>query len=174
MGNLQVLIRLREFNFGQYNTLQNIVIDVDLPSNVFMDDEVPNLVQNSPVAHRSQYFFGVSAGYRVFKFRSNQTYSTTFQGNGCFVVCDANSGFMAVVIRYQSVSNVRVSDDVFFPSIIRDKKLALDFQWHGGIISALMVVGDGVIDGSRRSSRGGKWPKRSLNLYAIQPGLLAH
>jgi|SoiMetStandDraft_2_1073263.scaffolds.fasta_scaffold44038_1 hypothetical protein len=132
IGNLQVLIGLREFNFGQYNTLQNIVIDIDLPSNVFMDDEVPNLVQNMPVAHRSQDFFGVDAGYRIFKFCSNQTPPTTFQGNGCFVVCDANSGFMAVVVRYQSVSNFRVPDDVFFPSIMRDKKLTFDFQWHGG------------------------------------------
>jgi len=39
---------------------------------------------------------------------------------------------MAVVVRYQSVSNIKVPDDVFFPSIMRDKKLALDFQWHGG------------------------------------------
>src|SRR6476620_2713143 len=33
-------------------------------------------------------------------------------------------------VRYQSVSNGRLPDDVFFPSIVRDKKLALDFQWH--------------------------------------------
>ena len=46
IGNLQVLIRLREFNFGNYNTLQNIVVDIDLPSCVFLDDKVPHLVQN--------------------------------------------------------------------------------------------------------------------------------
>jgi hypothetical protein len=46
--NLHDLIRLREFDFGNYNTLQNIVVDIDLPSSVFMDDEVPHLVQNIP------------------------------------------------------------------------------------------------------------------------------
>jgi hypothetical protein len=105
IGNLQDLIRLREFNFGQYNALQNIVVDIDHPSSVFMDDEVPHLVQNIPGAHRSQDFFGVGAGYRILKFCSNHTHPTTFQGNGCFVVCDANSDFIAVVARYQPVSN---------------------------------------------------------------------
>jgi hypothetical protein len=70
-----------------------------------MDDEVPHLIQNIPFAHRSQDFFGVCAGYLIFKFCSNHTHPTTFQGNGRFVVCDANSGFIAVVARYQSVSN---------------------------------------------------------------------
>jgi hypothetical protein len=106
IGNLEVLIRLREFNFGNYNILQNIVVDIDLPSGVFMHNEVPDLAQNIPVAHRPQDFFGVGAGYRILKFCSNHTNHATLQGNGCFIVCDANSGFIAVVARYQSVSNL--------------------------------------------------------------------
>jgi hypothetical protein len=70
-----------------------------------MDDEVPHLIQNIPFAHRSQDFFGVCAGYLIFKFCSNHTHPTTFQDNVCISVCDANSGFIAVVARYQSVSN---------------------------------------------------------------------
>ena len=61
IGNLQVLIRLREFNFGNYNTFQNIVVDIDLPVASLWMTKCLTLFRTLP----SHTFAGFSASAQV-------------------------------------------------------------------------------------------------------------
>jgi hypothetical protein len=91
---------------------------------------VSNLIKDIPVAHRAQHFLGVSVGNCVLELAANQSAPSTFERNGCDIVCDTHPSFMAFIVRNQPVTNPDTSADGGFPALVSDQKFALNFQAH--------------------------------------------
>ena len=81
---------------------------------------LPNLTKDVTVTHCAQHFLGIGVGNGVLELGANLSASSTFERNRCDIVGDTHPSFIALIVRYQPITNPDTSGDGGFPAFVSD------------------------------------------------------
>src|SRR5215470_14490444 len=108
------------------------------------------------IAHRSQYFHGVSIRNCVLEFSSDWSTSAALQRDCCVGIRDAHSGLVPIVASNQPITNTDSSGNRAFPVIVRS--ISVGMRFSASQVSNLEPVG------RRRSVQHARWTRLGADL----------
>jgi hypothetical protein len=126
IGKLQSLICMPQFNLGENNAVQDALIDIYVPGQAGVWDEMSNLIKNVTNTHKPHNLLRIGTRNCVLELSAGWAMSPALQRNRCCGIGDTNSSLVTIVVRYQSVANANGSSGGAFPAVVSNQELALD------------------------------------------------